>query len=101
MATRSDYNHMVTQFAGRDVILIEDLNNGGMSVTNDIENVVADISLKEKIEPSRYLIVYKDSEGMWDGWDHKGQDFIPIQVTDKWQAVSRLIKIQIGQSTII
>ena len=50
-----------------NVILIEDLNLGGMSVTNDAENVITEIYQKigEAIKGSP--ILYKDSEGVWDG----------------------------------
>lgn len=49
----------------------------GTTVTNDIENVVADISEFEGIDPLKYTILYRDSDGRWDGWDIKTKSFYP------------------------
>lgn len=46
-----------------------------MSVTNDIENVVADIANWEGVNPEIYFIAYKDTEGDWDGWNAASQSF--------------------------
>lgn len=61
---RSDYKYAIIE----GVICIEDLNIGGTSVTNNIENVIdgivskdPEISLLKKI-----LAVYRDSQGEWD-----------------------------------
>jgi glutamate formiminotransferase len=50
-----------------DVLVIEDLNQGNMSVTNGAEDVITEIyqNIGENIK--RYPIIYKDSEGIWDG----------------------------------
>jgi hypothetical protein len=72
--SRANFRYKIDQM----VILIWDQNLGNLSVTNDIENVVGDIARREGIEPTRYLIVYKDSEGRWDGWDASRGDFFVI-----------------------
>lgn len=83
--SKSDYTWKVSQ----DVLHIEDLNSGGRTVTNDIENVVNEIYqvIGEKIKD--YHIIYRDSEGMWDGvtpsWEVKkctSCDFYNIGETD-------------------
>ena len=91
---RSDYAYEVTTYKGRNFIFIEDLNMGNRSVTNDIENVVADIAKRESINPRQYYIIYRDSEGNWDGWDDANQDFIGIGETQKYDAADALINRQ-------
>jgi len=59
----SDYTYSVEG----ETILIIDKNIGGRSVTNNISNVLKDISYKEGIDPKIYNIAYKDSMGNWDG----------------------------------
>lgn len=96
MGAKADYTHEITHFNGRDVLKIEDMNIGNISVTNDIENVVTDIARMENIDPCRYMIVYKDSEGLWDGWDHRVWEFIPLQC-DTWQeSVNKYISLQVN-----
>jgi hypothetical protein len=54
------------------VICVEDANAGGMSVTNDIEAVVAEVVEKY----GSHLIVYKDSEGEWMAVAHDNGRFL-------------------------
>ncbi len=75
MACRADFRYLIAVLDHQKVLLIEDLNLGNMSVTNDIENVVASISQKENIDPKGHLIIYMDSEGRWDGWDATREEF--------------------------
>jgi len=77
---KSDYKVKVTD----NMILIIDLNLGNMSVTNDMDNVLADISSKGFDINSEFIIA-RDSEGNYDrvvindnifkGWE-------PIQAKD-------------------
>ena len=78
---KSNYTYRIQEHSGRKVIVIEDLNLGNMSVTNNIEEVVAEIYHKEGINLSAAVIVYRDSEGVWDGWNHDMQDFVPLNET--------------------
>ncbi len=49
------------------ILWIEDLNQGGMSVTNDMENVLMEIAAENEIHKLIDLgIMYKDSLGYWD-----------------------------------
>ncbi len=57
-------------------LMIEDLNLGRMSVTNCIEDVVDEICKEQSLDPNKLMIVYKDSQRIWDAWDHATQDFI-------------------------
>ena len=60
---KSNYQFKITD----DILHIEDLNYGGKSVTNNIENVINEIKemIGDKIKKCH--IIYKDSEGIWDG----------------------------------
>lgn len=73
--SRANFSFRIGTYKTKKWLLIVDKNSGGMSVTNDIENVVDDISAHVGIDPLEYRIIYKDSEGRWDGWDHKTQTF--------------------------
>lgn len=64
------------------ILLIWDLNLGTISLRNDIENVVDSIGERESIDPKMYSIIYRDSEGRWDGWDHLQQGFISLSLPD-------------------
>ncbi len=84
---KSDFEHEV-DFA-RKIISIEDLDMGKMSVTNNIENIVDYISKADNIDPTQYMIVYRDSEGRWDGWDHGKHQFIHLGASTCDEAVEK------------
>lgn len=73
-ANRSDYTYHVRRGGKRPVIVIEDLNLGRMSVTNNIEAVVEAVCEDLDLAPADAEIVYRDSEGIYDGvWEYDGQ----------------------------
>lgn len=72
-------------------IMIEDINKGRMSVTNNIKNIVEGIFKKDCIPGAKYKVIYKDSDGIWDGWDHKKQDFISIRESHWLKAALKMI----------
>jgi hypothetical protein len=84
---RADYNHSITEEQGEKVITIIDLNLGNTSVTNDIENVVEEIAQAHDIEPNDYMIIYRDSDLRWDGWDAKTESYVPLNATTKFNAI--------------
>ena len=47
-----------------NVIAIID-HDQGRSVTNDAENVIADL-IAQGFDLSRYLVIYRDTRGIWD-----------------------------------
>ena len=64
MKLKSDYT---SRFIG-GVLVIEDLNLGRMSVTNNIENILEEISIELNDGFTQNTkIIYRDSDGMWDG----------------------------------
>ena len=64
----------------------------GRSVTNDVENVIADL-VANGIDVTRSHVIYQDSEGYWDGirvLDQKFAGFFPIrarELNDAWADV--------------
>jgi len=50
-----------------NVLHIVDLNIGGKSVTNDITNVINEITETVGNKIRTLDIIYRDSEGIWDG----------------------------------
>lgn len=95
---RANYNYKLREFAGRNVLVIEDENIGGMSVTNCIEEVVTDICTAEKIDPNSYMIVYKDSNDNWDGWNHRKKQFLHLGGETWPHAVETYINRQLVSS---
>lgn len=79
-------------------ICIIDLNEG-VSVTNDIENVLQTIQI-DMInhmvhKPLKdHKIMYRDSTGTWDGvtWTGERAEFFPIQEKEESLALEKLIR---------
>jgi hypothetical protein len=95
---KSDYVYSTHSMSGRNVIIIIDQNLGNMSVTNDIDNVIREIAIVEKINPSSYMYVYQDSDGFWDGYDFKNSQFIPLRGSNANTAVKKYIELQLTKN---
>lgn len=93
---KPDYVYQVTDFHGRNVIAIVDMNLGNMSVTNGIEQVVENIAREKQIEPHHFMIVYCDSEGVWDGWDPVIEQFVSLDARTWEEAVDKYINYQLA-----
>jgi len=67
VVTRADLTYSIRL----NRIKIVDLNSGKASVTNDIENVLRKIEAWHQGSIAGYQIMYRDSDGYWDGieWD--------------------------------
>jgi hypothetical protein len=91
---RADYLHRIDTVKGIPTILIEDLDLGRMTVTNNIEEVVEEIARMEKIDPKDYVIVYQDSEGVWDGYRVDKRMFVSLAADDPEEAVSTYINLR-------
>lgn len=87
MKSKADYNYKLLG----NTLSIVDLNRGRMSVTNCIEDVVEEICELHDLVPEKMIIVYQDTEGIWDGWDHKRKRFIPINGRDSTDSIFKLI----------
>ncbi len=91
-----DFTYEIKNTQGRNVISIIDLNYGAMSVTNGIEKVIEAIESKERINANDYMIIYKDSEDRWDGWDNRKEKFIGLGRFDETEAISAYIQKQLS-----
>jgi hypothetical protein len=60
--SKSDYRYKFID----DILVIEDLNLGRMSVTNNAEGVISEIRTSTDRRLTEHFIIYKDSEGVWD-----------------------------------
>ncbi|HYD61941.1 MAG TPA: DUF6011 domain-containing protein [Noviherbaspirillum sp.] len=59
-ANRASYDFTIEQ----GIVCVVDLDNG-RSVTNDAENVIADLAAKG-IDLDTHLVIYRDTLGVWD-----------------------------------
>lgn len=77
-------------------IIIVDLNTG-RSVTNDAENVIKKICVNTNIDPEKYNILYRDTQGRWDGLklmpSLRSVGFIPIGGNNEKEAIDIFKKI--------
>ncbi len=72
-ASLSDFIFHVRKDGKRPVIVIEDLNQGRMSVTNNIEAVVETVCAAAELTSGDAEIIYRDSDGVYDGiYEHGG-----------------------------
>lgn len=75
------------------VLIIYDNDRGGKSVTNDIENVLAEL-ISSHGNIASYKIMYKDSQGVFDGVQVNAQggfeSFFPIHEFDEAKALQKL-----------
>jgi len=99
MAYRADYTHKIETHKGRQVIVIVDLNIGSKPVTEDIENVVAEIAALEKIDPCDHLVVYRDCIKVWDGYDYRTKEIVLLhEDSENWRdAASLYIQFELNK----
>lgn len=77
--SRASFSYSVD---GNVVCIID--HDDGMSVTNDVENVIDDIAALG-IDVNSNHIIYRDTDGYWDGIEVKNGGFVcffPIHVRD-------------------
>ncbi len=90
----SDYKYQFRKVKKVPFIMIEDEDKGGRSVTNDIHNVVLAIAKKEKVDPMKFTIIYKDSMGNWDMYHLKSRQILPLQEKHWLKAAVKIIGTQ-------
>lgn len=85
---RSDFSYHTRESQKTKVLVIIDLNKGGMSVTNNVEEVVKSIAAELGEKTLMMPIIYRDSEGIYDGIDATYLDnpFYSIQTADEQEA---------------
>ena len=93
--SQSIYTYKIEKFSGKYCIMIEDLYQGEadkITVVNNIESVINEISIAEKMNPIDHVIVTRDSAGLWDGWNVKDKTFEILEGTNPYHAINRFIK---------
>lgn len=50
-----------------NILWLKDQSGDGRSLTNDLENCLVEIQAETEQPINAYSIIYKDSEGIWDG----------------------------------
>lgn len=66
---RTDFTYHINDSCGAPVLVIEDLDQGGMSVTNNIAAVLRTICMEHGAWAITRPVVCRDSEGSYDGVD--------------------------------
>jgi hypothetical protein len=85
---RSDFTYHAREANGTSVLVIIDLDQGGMSVTNNVEAVVKSIAAELGDNIYKMPIIYRDSMGTYDGIDgaYMEDPFYSIGTTDEGSA---------------
>lgn len=85
---RSDFTYHTREANGTSVLVIIDLDQGGMSVTNNVEAVVKSIAAELGDNIYKMPIIYRDSMGTYDGIDgaYMEDPFYSIGTTDEGSA---------------
>jgi hypothetical protein len=63
----SDFTYHFNTDSGASILVIEDLDRGGMSVTNNMEAVLRFIKANSGVDLVNKKIVYRDTQGTYDG----------------------------------
>jgi hypothetical protein len=87
--THADFTYSLSG----NVISIVDLNLGNRSLTNDIESVLRKIEHYHQGSIVGFNIMYRDSEGVWDGinWDGEHASFFALRETEEGRAREKLL----------
>lgn len=88
---KSDFTYHIRESRGTNVLVIIDLDQGGASVTNNIEAVVKSIAADLGEDIYKRPIIYKDSMGICDGIDgtNLASPFYHIGETDEARAAAK------------
>lgn len=82
----ASYSYKIS--SDKKLVMITDNDTGQMSVTNDIENVIAEICEINDLDADSKVWIYKDSQGIIDGYNPTGDCFYHIGVRDFSTAIS-------------
>jgi len=95
---KAKYKYNLRKVKKHPFIMIEGSNSGGRTVTNDIVNVIKDIAKKKNLNPCKFTIIYKDTEGIWDGFDFATKSFFPIREAHWLKASIKFLNKEHGSS---
>lgn len=80
------YTYKIKKYGPYKIMAIEEMDRG-ISLSNDIENVVRDIASELGISPGDYLIVFKDTQGVWDAWGYESQSLHLLKAKNYTEAI--------------
>jgi hypothetical protein len=89
---KSDYTYQFRKVKGVYFVMLEDQDLGGATLTNNIHNVIIEIAKKETIDPREYTYIYKDSLGVWDGYNFSLKQFFPVREKHWLKAAVKTVK---------
>lgn len=92
----SHYASLYTIEIDQALILITD-TGGSLSVTNDAEAVIADLLQAHPLEAKVLRIIYRDSDGRWDGMavaDGVFAGFVSIGATSRDSAIDKALSME-------
>lgn len=100
---RSDFTYHTREVNGTSVLVIIDLDQGGMSVTNNVEAVVRSIAAELGEHIYKKPIIYKDSMGIYDGIDgtYIADPFYHIGEKDEAKAAEKAAERYWKENTIV
>lgn len=90
---KSDYTYQFRKVKGVYFVMLEDLDKGNATLTNNIHNVIIEIAKKETVDPREYCWIYQDTEGFWDGYNFSMKMFFPIREKHWLKAAIKTVKM--------
>ena len=91
---RAKFSYIITTQGSRACLVITDNrkpSDNCMSVTQDIDRVVEQIEIHHQLHAENFVVVYCDTEGVWDGWNARTQKFVLLNCQDWPAAVSKYV----------
>ena len=82
------YTSEIEVHKGHRILCLEDLD-AGRSLTNDIENVIDELIKSTPDLPT--IIIYKDSDKIWDGWNNDNQQYIFLNKKNREDALDKIV----------
>lgn len=90
---RAAYTFTIAVRNGQKIIIITDLDHRSMSVTNDIENVLAEIAWIEVIDPSFCKVLCRDAQGNIDEYDSRKKIFVTLDARTEETAINKVLSL--------
>lgn len=86
-----DFDYSIVTVDGISFVVMKDLDRGGVSLTNAIDQAFANVVENSKRNDLFHVCLYADSEGRYDAYDTENFVFIPIGGYDRAEAISSFI----------
>lgn len=80
----------IAKISGHPFIVIVD-NKGRQAVTKHIKLVVETICMQQEINPVEHNIIYRDTRGVWDGYNFALGTFIELREKTEYSAAIKLL----------